>query len=312
VAAAWEIGALEELNDRRWLDVRSFCAQHDLHEPSARGIFAALAAAGVVVRSGDLVHPGPQFTEVYRDRAFFHWLTVGCGELFSNMARVARNRERIGEFYRRDAAAIAFACRQINAHCFDPVFSQAIEALDFVPAVVADLGCGSGGRLAYLAERFPDARGVGVDIAADALRDAGKFASEAGLGDRLAFLAADVRALDPDPAFTEVELLTCFMMGHDFWPRDRCVASLRRLTEVFPRVRRLLLGDTARTADLPDTGKPMFTLAFETAHDLMGVTLPTLDEWSGVFAEAGWRCRNAARVETPADSVVYELEPLRR
>jgi hypothetical protein len=101
------------------------------------------------------------------------------------------------------------------------------------------------------------------------------------------------------------------MMGHDFWPRDRCVASLRRLREVFPGVRRLLLGDTARTASLPDTGKPMFTLAFETAHDLMGVTLPTLDDWSGVFEEAGWRCRNAARVETPADSVVYALEPLR-
>jgi SAM-dependent methyltransferase len=310
VAAAWEIGALDELNDGGSLDVRAFCAAHDRHEPSVRSIFAGLAAAGVVERDGDLIRTGRQFGDVYRNKAFFHWLTVGCGELFSNMARITHNPERTGEFYRRDGAAIAYACREINANCFDPAFFRAIRSLDFSPAAVADLGCGSGARLVQLADRFPDARGVGVDISAGALHEAGKFVSEAGLGDRLSFLEADVRALDPDPRYAEVELLTCFMMGHDFWPRDRCVASLRRLRRAFPRVRRLLLGDTARTEGIPDAGKPMFTLAFETAHDLMGVPLPTLADWAGVFAEAGWRCVNVSIVDTPTDSVLYELAPL--
>lgn len=310
IATAWETGALDELSDCGRLNVPEFCASHDLHVASVRSMVAALASAGVVLRAGDIVSPGPQFAEVYRDKAFFHWLTIGCGELFSNMPRIVRNRNRSGEFYRRDGAAIAFACREINARCFDPVFFQAVAALNFTPAAVADLGCGSGGRLAQLADRFPAVRGVGVDISADALRDAEKFVHEAGFGDRLTFVEGDVLTLQAAEQFADVELLTCFMMGHDFWPREQCVATLRRLRRAFPAARRLLLGDTARTQDIPDSGKPVFTLAFETAHDLMGVTLPTLADWAGVFADGGWHCQNVYTVDTPADSVLYELAPL--
>ncbi|GAA0820741.1 hypothetical protein ACFQVD_33450 [Streptosporangium amethystogenes subsp. fukuiense] len=116
-----------------------------------------------------------------------------------------------------------------------------------------------------------------------------------------------MRDLAPDPRLEKVEVLTCFMMGHDFWPRERCVTSLRRLREAFPNVRRFLLGDTARTTNIPDRDKPVFTLAFETAHDLMGVYLPTLAEWEDVFEESGWKFLNARAVRVPADSVVYEL-----
>jgi SAM-dependent methyltransferase len=309
IATAWEIGALDELNDTNRLDVPAFCARHDLHVASVHAMFAALASAGVVIRAGDQVSAGPQFADVHRNKAFFHWLTIGCGELFSNMPRIVRNANRSGDFYRRDAAGIAFACREINARCFDPTFFETIASLDFVPATVADLGCGSGGRLIQLADRFPGARGIGVDIAAAALREATKFAAEAGLGERLDFVEADVRALDPDDRFAEVELLTCFMMGHDFWPREQCVASLQRLRRAFPRARRLLLGDTARTQHIPDAEKPMFTLAFETAHDLMGVDLPTLTDWAGVFEDGGWQCVNVRLIDTPADSVLYELAP---
>jgi SAM-dependent methyltransferase len=311
VATAWEIGALDELNDAGRLNVAAFCASHDLHLASVRSVFAALASAGVVIREGDTVSIGPEFADVYQNKAFFHWLTIGCGELFAAMPRIVRNQNRSGEFYHRDAAAIAFACREINARSFDPVFWQAMGSLDFPLTTVADLGCGSGGRLAQIADRFPGVRGIGIDISADALHAAETFVDEAGFGGRLRFIEGDVLALQADERFADVELLTCFMMGHDFWPREQCVATLRRLRQVFPNARRLLLGDTARTQGIADEDKPVFTLAFETAHDLMGVYLPTLAEWQGVFEESGWRCVNVREVHTPADSVLYELEALR-
>ncbi|MET0234377.1 MAG: class I SAM-dependent methyltransferase [Kibdelosporangium sp.] len=311
VATAWEIGALDELNDAGRLSVPAFCTSHDLHLASVRSLFAALASAGVVVRAGDTVSIGPEFADVYQNKAFFHWLTIGCGELFAAMPRIVRNQNRTGEYYQRDAAAIAFACREINARSFDPVFWQAMQAVDFPFSTVADLGCGSGGRLAQIADRFPQVRGIGVDISADALHAAETFVDQAGFGDRLRFIEADVLALTADERFEDVELLTSFMMGHDFWPREQCVTVLRRLRQAFPNVRRFLLGDTARTQGIPDEDKPVFTLAFETAHDLMGVDLPTLADWAGVFEEGGWRCVNVREVRTPADSVIYELEPLR-
>ncbi|MGW0809515.1 class I SAM-dependent methyltransferase [Nonomuraea sp. NPDC002799] len=308
IAAAWEVGALDELHDRGVVDVPAFCLRHDLHLPSIRSMFAALAAVGVAVRDGqDSVHAGPALAGVHRDKAFFHWLTVGCAELFGSMPRIVRNERRNGNFYRRDAVAISHACKDINRQAFDPAFWAAMDAIDFSFRVVADLGCGGGGRLAQIAGRYPDVTGVGIDIAPDALRDAAANVAAEGFGGRFEFVQADVRGLDPDPRLEKVEVLTCFMMGHDFWPRERCVTSLRRLREAFPNVRRFLLGDTARTTGLPDRDKPVFTLAFETAHDLMGVYLPSLVEWESVFEESGWTCLNARPVRVPADSVVYEL-----
>ncbi|MBB6421402.1 cyclopropane-fatty-acyl-phospholipid synthase family protein [Streptomyces sp. AK010] len=307
IAAAWETGALDELEEHGSLSLPEFCTRHDLHLPSVDATMTALASVGVVERHGEKVGTGPEFTEVYRGKAFFHWLTVGCGELFSDMAGVSRNANRVGTFYRRNGAAIGYACRDINAQSFDPVFWQAMEELDFDFTSVADLGCGSGGRLAQIARRYPKVRGTGIDIAADALRDAVAEAGTAGLGDRLEFIEGDVMELRPDARLESVEVLTCFMMGHDFWPRENCVASLRRLREVFPGVRRFLLGDTARTEGMADRDKPVFTLAFETAHDLMGVYLPTLGEWEDVFEESGWKCVGVRPVQVPADSVIFEL-----
>src|SRR5262249_3518883 len=129
-----------------------------------------------------------------------------------------------------------------------------------------------------------------------------------GLGDRFSFELADVRALEFRDEFAHIDLLTCFMMGHDFWPRDSCVTSLRRLRAAFPNVRRFLLGDTARSTGIPPAEVPVCTLGFEVGHAVMGVYLPTIDEWDEVFAEGGWHCLEKHLIETPAASVIFELE----
>jgi SAM-dependent methyltransferase len=307
IGTAWELGALDEINDRGGLDWSDFATRHDLDRAATDSMFAALSAVEVVTRQGSRVEAGPAFKEVYDAKAFFHWLTIGCAELFADMPTVMRNANRVGSFYRRNPVAISYACRDINRQAFDPVFRESLEQLDVDFASVADLGCGSGERLIQLAKAYPGLRGLGIDIAASALRDAEVSVRAAGLADRIQFAEGDARNLRPDPRFAEVELLTCFMMGHDFWPRENCVASLRRLREIFPNARRLLLGDTARTQGIPDPAKPVFTLAFEVAHDLMGAYLPTLREWDEIFEEGGWKCLRARPVEIPTASVIYEL-----
>ncbi|TKK87208.1 methyltransferase domain-containing protein [Herbidospora galbida] len=307
ISAAWEIGALDALRETGVLDVAAFAATHDLDDRAAAAMFNALASAGVVVKDGPRVVAGAGIEEIYRHKAFFHWLTVGSVNLFADMSGVLRNKNRVGRFYSRNAPAVSYACRDINRLSFEPAFFGALDALGFEPKAVADLGTGSGERLLQLLTRYPAATGVGLDIAPAALEDAANHLRAAGAGDRIDLVEADATALDADPRFAEVELLTCFMMGHDFWPREACVASLRRLRAAFPNVRRFLLGDTARTRGIPESDMPVFTLAFEVAHDLMGVYLPTLTEWEGVFAESGWTLDKVHRVEIPTDSVIYEL-----
>lgn len=307
VAAAWEIGALDELAEHRKLDAAEFAARNGLDPLATLGVFRALASVEIVLRHDDTVIATDLFDEVNRDRSFFHWLNRGSGELFRQMPALLATRNRVGDFHHRDPAAIAFACREISAVTYDPAFWSAVDRLGPDVGVVADLGCGSGGRVMQLLERFPAARGVGVDIAEPSLEVARAEAAAGGFGDRTAFVQGDVLALEPRPEFAEVDVLTCFMMGHDFWADGDVVGTLRRLRETFPAARRFLLGDATRSVGVPDTEMPVFRLGFELGHDLMGTYMPTLADWHSVFEHSGWTLIRTDEIDIAAGEVIFEL-----
>jgi SAM-dependent methyltransferase len=307
ISAAWEVGIFDALREAGSLDADAFAAKRGLDAGSVRELFRALAAADVVRREGGTVLPGPNYEEADRSKSLFHWMTRGCGELFSTLPDLIRTENRAGAFYRRDAAAISVACREINAEWWDPVFWPVVSELDFT--CVADLGCGSGERLIKLTQGRPGVRGLGIDAADGAIEVATKAVAEAGLADRISITRGDATALEPRAEYAGVDLLTSFMMGHDFWPRAEAVASLRRIREVFPDLKHFLLADATRTTTYADTDMPVFSMAFEFAHAVMGDYLPTLEEWGPVFEEAGWRLAGQHPISVPAESVMFHLVP---
>jgi phenylpyruvate C(3)-methyltransferase len=307
IAAGWELGALDELHDNDTLDSDEFAARHNLDRAATLSMFRALSAARVVERNNTKVAVGPYFSQIFETRSFFHWLTRGSAELFRQIPSVIQQENRVGDFYRRDPAAIAFACREINKLCYDPWFWQAVAQVDLPDGVVADLGCGSGERLREMLLRYPGMRGIGVDIAADSLAVAEQEAAAAGLSDRLRFIRADVLSLEECKEFEEVELLTCFMMGHDLWPRERCISTLRRFHDVFPQANSLLLGDATRTGDTTDVDLPVFRLGFEMAHDLMGKTIPSVSDWESALKETSWDVRTKHLINMKVGEVILHL-----
>ena len=157
---------------------------------------------------------------------------------------------------------------------------------------------------------------MGIDLAGPAIEYATVEASKRGLENRLSFIEGDVRQVHYRDEFAHVDLLTSFMMGHDFWPRDNCVVRLQRLQKTFPKVRRFFFGRYDRILMNNPQSKyavakdnvPIFTLGFEFGHTMMGVYLPTMEEWDGVFPEGGWRCVRRHLIETQSLSVVFELD----
>ena len=316
IGAAWELGLLDELQDRKTVDLQHFATQHDLDSGSMQGLVTALAVVDIVKYDQDAVVAGRLLDEAYQSKSLFHWLSLGSGELFSHMQYVVRNKNRKGAFYRRDPAAIAYACRDINRQHFDLFFWKAMDGLDYKFHSVVDLGSGSGERLMQILDRYPETTGIGIDLAGPAIKVAEAEALERGFKGRLSFMEGDTRELGYRTDFSQVDLLTCFMMGHDFWPRDNCVATLQRLREAFPKVRRFLLGDATRILlDRPrskhtvtEDNVPIFTLGFEFGHAMMGVYLPTMEDWESVFAEGGWRCVKKQLIESLSLSVIFQLE----
>lgn len=308
VSAAWDIGIFRVLDGADSFDIPSYAAEKGLHEPSLRATVRALTYAEVVEVDGDRVTRGATFEEFSRAKGLFQWLTKGYGSLFQRMGEVTHTAGRGDDFIRRDATAVSIACRDVNEVFMDEAFFNALAGLEF--SVAADLGCGSGERLVQLARRDPTVRCVGIDIAKGAIDVGEKALAESGMQHRVKLIQGDARKLSQYPEFKDVDLMTSYLMGHDFWPREDCVALLRSIRTELPNLKYFLLADTHRDTTNQISDIPLFTLGFETAHALMGQYIPSLEEWESVFEEAGWKCTAQHAYSTPSSTVIFQLEPV--
>jgi SAM-dependent methyltransferase len=307
ISAAHELGLLDDLA-RTGSTHFSGDAEGRLNSEVVKNIHRALNWAGIVeIKESDRVIPGPRFAETYAARGYFYWLVRGCGTTFSAAPQLALESERTGEFYRRDMRAVALGSRLIGdeevEHLFDSLFST------LKIRRIADLGCGSGQRLIRVAGNHPEVTCVGVDISEASVRLATEASAESGLEPRMEIIKADVLELTPRPEFADVDIVTCVFMGHDFWPYESCVRTLRRLRTAFPAAERLLLCDVVRTTELPGAETPIFTLGFESIHALMGVPLPTKSDWHRAFAEGGWVVDTVHSITAPPNGYLFELSP---
>jgi SAM-dependent methyltransferase len=317
IGAAWELGIFDELRNKKRLNPEEYALKHNLHVASVQGMVTALASVNVLRRDQLEIVAGNLFEEAYHAKSLFHWITLGSGDLFTRMQYHLRNEHRKGQYYTRDDAAISYACRDINEQYIDPTWWAAVDGLDFKFSTVVDLGCGSGGRLMQILERYPEVRGIGVDIAVPSMKVAEGEAAEHGLTKRLSFSEGDVLKLNYHDEYADVDLLTSFMMGHDFWPLESCVATLKRLRVAFPKVRRFFLGDTTRFVmyggdpkyGITEANIPVFSLGFEFIHAMMGVKIPSMDDWDEAFALSGWRLVKRHLTDScPPIWVIFELE----
>ena len=305
IAALDELGLFEELADGP-VSMPRFCAARGLHEMSVRALIHATACVDIVRvgAGGDIVARGPEFEEALQNKGYFLWLVRGYGGLLRELATVATESERVGDFIDRNGHYIAIAGKDYGARFVDADFAGVLEAESF--EVGADLGCGSAERLISLATARPEFRGVGVEFDSKAVQHAQSRVRELGLADRVTILPGDVSRLEPQEAFDDVDVVFSFFMAHDLWPRERCIGALNTIASAFPRAERFLLCDTYRSDLPPGPGTPIFTLGFEVTHALMGQHVPSREEWLGLFEDTVWTCAGEHPVGIPFSSI-FEL-----
>ncbi len=310
IAAAFEVGLLDELEQRGSIDLVVFCAANRLEPLAVRALLRGLSQVRVVrVREERRIERGPGFAAAFRDKGYFLWLVGGYGPMLQDLASFLRKGAQREATQARRGNRVARAARDYGARFVDPRVHELVG--DPGGSVIADLGCGSAGRLIELALRHPAIRGVGFDFDRSPLEIARAEVDKHRLGSRVRLVEADIRALEPRVEFEEVDLLLCFFMGHDLWPRAECLQTMARLREVFPRARRLLFCDTFRTHLGDEDSLPTFTLGFELTHALMGQYIPSTAEWRDLFEEAGWYCAAEHPVGIPS-SIIFDLRPAER
>lgn len=303
IAASFELGLLDELQASDPMDVEAFCDRRELSLWSVGSILAVLHRFDIVALSADrkTATRGPQFAETFENKGYFLWLMRGYGNLLQNLATIVEEGNCTTEGIGRDGKYIALAGRDYGAAFVDTHFTEVMDEEPF--EVAADLGCGSAERLIGLARARPDFRGVGVEVNKGAVDLARRSIRHAGLEERVKVVHFDVKNLTYQPEFEGVEVLFCFFMGHDLWPRPNCLKAFRSIRSAFPQLRRFLFSDTYRS-DLPAPGEvPIFTLGFEFTHELMGQYIPSLAEWEDLFQEAGWFCHGRRDLSIPYSSI---------
>jgi SAM-dependent methyltransferase len=80
------------------------------------------------------------------------------------------------------------------------------------PARVLDLGCGLGASSIALARAYPRAQVLGVDLDKESVTDARLAAAQAGVADRVTFVAGDAAQVNAEARF---DLVTIFEALHD-------------------------------------------------------------------------------------------------
>jgi SAM-dependent methyltransferase len=92
------------------------------------------------------------------------------------------------------------------------------------PALIADIGVGSGWSSIAMAQAYPDVRVDGYDLDEIAIGYAQRHAQAAGLSDRVTFLAGDVTKFDTSGRY---DLVTVFEALHDLSQPVPVLAQLR-------------------------------------------------------------------------------------
>jgi len=306
ISAFDELGLLEELQDEGSIDVAALCADRELHAPSIKALILGLHKARIVALDEDrgIVVRGPLFGETLMNKAYFLWLVRGYGHMLANMATLVQNKHRNGAFIQRDGDYIALPGRNYGARFVDGYFDRVLREEPF--RVAADLGCGSANRLMELAKERPDFRGVGVELNCEAVERATRTIEAQKLTGRVTVVQGDVKHLAPRPEYEEVDVIFSFFMGHDLWPREKCLECLDRIQRVFPNAKRFLLSDTYRSDLAIERGFPIFTYGFEMTHAIMGQSIPTISEWLELFEESPWTCVKRKEIGIPF-SCIFDL-----
>jgi SAM-dependent methyltransferase len=204
-----------------------------LHERWVREWLSQQAAAGFIDYQGGVTFElSPEAALVFADEStmlsavgFMDWVPATMSMLDSLPESF---RTGVGHKYDDHGAQLAAAMERASAPTNSMLVDAAVPALDGVGpkleagALVADVGCGSGGRLVTLAKHYPNSRFRGYDISEFALERGRANAEAAGVTN----LTFHNPTSDPMPTDHSIDLVMFGDVVHDLADPDGVFAAV--------------------------------------------------------------------------------------
>lgn len=292
IQTLFNVGFLDELRQKEWVNALDFAETHELHPDLLIGLCDALSARRILRKEGRryaLDRDGRFLVEHDLVRGWFY-LTYGYEEVLYQMEPLLRQQIRYGKELTRDGEYVARGSGYSSTSFYFPVAAELIRRNQYHK--VLDLGCGDGTFLRYLCTKVAAFKGVGVDLSANAVRAGNQQNVEHELGEQLHLYQGDIFNLESlQDQLGGVDAVTSFFVFHEFCDRKdnaRVIQLLRRLRELLEGVP-IILFETVR----PDTEelrrRPGPAVEYFLFHDLSNQVPQTRSAWMEVFRSAGFQ-----------------------
>ena len=214
------------------------------------------------------------------------------------------------ESAKRDGYWVSVGSSRISAHDTIPLVLDLLARNSVEPNVILDYGCGDGAYLLALAQRFPLASCIGVELDDRVIELARRHANDAGSADRMNFVRGAIGRLDisrlPEGDLT----VLCFVLEELLGSlrEEGVVALLSSLGA--PRKWVVVVESDYRPADRKVMQSrlghayynPYFLL-----HPFTGQELRPSIEWERLFDQAGLEAVDRAAVDGRIDSTELEV-----
>ena len=224
--------------------VSEVVANNDLEPRHAVGLMRYLVTQGIFRESAkETFHPTPKGSATLSQGAM-GWLTMVRGG-YGNLMERATEMLNKDISYRKDIVRNGYytavgSCMTTGA-ILDPVPYEIATKRGW--KCIGDLGCGAGQFLIGFAGKDKNNRGVGIDVDADAIKQAKINAEAAGVADQLTFIQGDAFELSQVKAeCSDVEVFYSFGFEHELFRNgeNAVVEHIDGIGSIFPGTRYLL------------------------------------------------------------------------
>jgi SAM-dependent methyltransferase len=230
------------------------------------------------------------------------------GPVLSRMSGQLTGTEKYGVDVSRDTEALGRRC-EVLFRSFGTTLVGDLIAEHGARSVV-DLGCGTGGLVLDLCDRYPDLKGLGLDIAADAIGLAQQRAADSGAGDRVSFIVADAFQPQTWPsraANADFYVMVGTLHEHFREGDGAVVGLLSRYADLLAPT-----GGVSKTLLLaePELYRDSADADFYLIHALTAQGMPRPGKgWLEVIAASGLTCRRVFRApNTGFRFAYYEIQ----
>lgn len=302
IATADRLGILDVLEDRRSVIVSNL-VDGGLGRNAVNSLLGVLQGAGIVtVTANELVEPGDRFAECASRKALFTWLFHASSAVLVSGPGLIQGTENLP---RRDGALVGSAMADLGRRHVDRALYSAADWGKF--KCLLDVGCGDASRLQAICSEF-GISGIGLDLSEAAIAAGKERMGNSGGMDDIRLIHGNALTMEFDETQQgRVDVALVSFLAHDLLPEDEAIRTLKLWNNRLPNLRRMVICETVR-AEVPKSdleAREVPEVGYEFLHSLMGVELATDAAWRAIFSAAGWTVGHVARLEIPANTMIY-------